>query len=383
MEDVGFFFYGSPVKFGRGQVEVEDSGQFNLGVERVEVQKLRLDQDDLVTIMPPVMKDFARRLDQGRPISTIKGNLGLSWSGKLGDSVHCNWDNVLVILNDNMIQAGIPLEHMQGKVDHVRGWFDGKSLNVNGALKLESVSLLGQQITQLDSPFQIAQGQAGLSNIRGKLLGGVVTGRFGISLDATPRYAAELAVEGADLRRYAETLSGHQAYRGLVSGGLTLNGMGNDLRTLQGQGEAHVSDGNLGELPLILKLISQLQPKFKGSKTKTLFDAADVTLNIRNGESVIDPIKLTGNVISFQGRGKMDVQGHLDLILNPLAGRDRFHVPILSDAVREASGQIFVVRAHGPLAYPKFEIGPLPGVTDTVRSMQIGSRRPSADHALP
>src|SRR5262249_9778515 len=138
MEDVGFFFYGSPVKFGRGQGVVKDSGEVKLGVERVWVQKLRLDQDDPLTINPPGMGDFARRLDQGRPISAIKGNLGLSWSGKLGDSVHCNWDNVLVILNDNLIQAGIPLEHMQGKLDHVSGRFDGQSLDVSGALNLDS-----------------------------------------------------------------------------------------------------------------------------------------------------------------------------------------------------------------------------------------------------
>lgn len=382
MNDVGFYFYGSPVEFARGRVVVKDSGEFDLGVERVVVDKLRLDQDDLVTIMPPVMREFARHLDPGRPISRMTGNLGLSWSGKPGESVHCKWDNVLVVLNDNKILAGVPLEHMQGQLDHVSGWFDGHQLDVRGAMKLNSVNLMGQQLTELESPFKVGKGRAELSNIRGKLLDGLVSGRFEISLDTTPQYYAVVDVDRADLKRYAETVTGRQSYRGLLSGHLELNGMGNDLRTLQGEGGARVEDGNLGELPFMLSLINQLQPKFKGAKAKTLFDSADVTVSIRNGESSLNPIKLKGNVISFLGRGRMDVQGNLDLTLSPLAGRDRLHVPVLSDALREASDQLLVVRARGQITDPNITIGPLPVLSDTIRSMSIGNRRSAADRAL-
>ncbi|SIO31147.1 AsmA-like C-terminal region [Singulisphaera sp. GP187] len=382
MEDVGFMFYGSPVKFASGQVLVADSGQFKLNVEQVTVEKLRLDHEELVTIMPPVMKDFARRLDQGRPIAKINGDLGLSWSGRPQDSVLCDWKNVLVVLNDNTIQAGIPLEHLQGQLDNVHGRFDGQSLEVGGALNLASVRVLGQQITSLESPFTVHHGKAELTNIRGKLLGGVVSGRFGVTLDATPQYETELVVQEADLLRYAETLSGHQTYRGLVSGQLSLNGMGNDLKTLQGHGEAHVVRGNLGELPLVFQLVNDLKRlKFSPGNKDALFDSADVAWNIENGDSRLDAIKLTGNVISFKGRGTMDVQGRLNLALNPLAGRDRFHVPFLSDAIREASGQLFVVSVRGPLASPKFEFTALPRVADSVRSISVGKGRNSREES--
>ena len=206
-----------------------------------------------------------------------------------------------------------------------------------------------------------------------------MSGRFGVTLDDTPQYETELDVQGADLKRYAETISGRQTYGGLVSGQLTLNGMGNDLRTLQGHGEAHVVQGNLGELPFVLKLVNSLKSLKVSPGKNPLFDSADVALKIQNGESVLDPIKLIGNVISFQGRGTMDVQGHLNLKLNPLAGRDRFHVPILSDALREASGQLFVVSVRGPLALPNFAVTPLPSVTDSVRSISIGKGRNSRE----
>lgn len=381
MQNVTFMFYGSPVNFARGQVRVQDSGQFQLNVEQVGVKMLRLDHEQLVTIMPSVMKDFARRLDQGRPIPQISGDLGLSWSGKPQESVLCGWKNVLVVLNDNKIQAGIPLEHLQGQIDHVSGQFDGQSLTVRGALGLQSVSLLGQQVTKLESPFRVEAGKAELTNIRGKLLDGVVSGRFGVTLDNTPKYETELYVHGARLDRYAETLSGRQSFSGSISGQLSLNGMGNDLRTLQGQGWAKVEEGNLGELPLVLKLVNTLRQLKVSPGKNALFDSANVAVTVRNGESRLDPIKLTGNVISFRGVGTMDVQGHLNLKLNPLAGRDRFHVPFLSDALREASGQLFVVSVSGPLADPRFELTPVPVVTDSVRSLSRGKGRNSREDA--
>ena len=286
---------------------------------------------------------------------------------------------MLVLLIDNKINAGIPLEHMQGQLDNVHGRFDGQNLEVGGALSLASVSLLGQQITALESPFKVADGRATLSNISGKLLNGQARGKFAVSLDTTPRYSAELTLEKADLRRYAETINGHQSYSGEVSGWLSLYGMGNDLRTLNGNGEVHVVQGNLGELPAVFSLLKLLKTSKVSQANKAAFDEADVALKIQNGETQLNSIKLTGNVISFQGRGSMDVQGHLALELNPLAGRDRFHVPILSDALREASGQLFVVSVSGTLAAPAFKPSVVPRVTDGVRSLSRGKGRSSRE----
>ncbi len=373
MRDVGFRFHGAPVQFESGVVTVEDSGRFRLGVTGVWVRDFRLDAG-LRKIMPPVMAKFAQRFDEGKPLGAIKGNLGLSWSGP-GQPVICGWDNVMIILNDNAIQTGFPLEHIQGQLDHVRGRFDGDHLDVHGALKLDSVSLLGQQVTDLESPFHVAHDLARLDNIRGKLLGGELDGQFEVSLDKTPRYAASLAVRGADLQSFAKTLPGRQTFRGLVFARLDFNGLGNDLRTLQGQGSAEIVQGDLGELPVVLRLFNFLK---LSPATKTAFDTADVAIAIQNGESVLDPIKLTGNAISLLGRGTLDAQGDLDMRLKVILGRDRIRVPIVSSVLRETTGQIFAIRVRGTPAYPKFTLETLPTASEIAKS--LGNRRlPRAD----
>jgi len=368
MLDVGFKFHDAPVKFAHGTVVVADSGQFALEVYDLRAQDFRLDSR-LRDKMPPVMADFARRLDEGKTFR-VNGNLKLSWSGKLGEPPRCKWDHALVVFNDNTIQAGLPLEHMQGQLANVWGESDGGNLEVHGALDLCSVSLHGQQITQLESPLDVKDGIASLSNIRGRLLGGEIGGGFQVSLDHTPRYNATLELRGADLQSYARSLPGRQRFKGQVSGKLSLSGLGNDLRALQGEGEAHITQGDLGELPgylALLKLLS-LSPA-----TKTWFDSADVAFRIENGKTFVDPIRVTGDVISFHGRGTLDVQGDLDLRLNVLLGRDRFHLLLVSNALRAASGQFFLVRVRGTPAFPKPSLEPFPLATDTFST--IGSRR--------
>ena len=158
-------------------------------------------------------------------------------------------------------------------------------------------------------------------------------------------------MQRADLQQYAKTLPGRQTFRGLVDARLDLNGLGGDLRTLQGAAR-----------PTSPRATSASCRSSSGSsrsspsrpRTKTAFDSADVALTIRNGKTYLDPIQFTGDAFSLHGRGTMDVQGDLDLRLRVLYGRDRVHLRLVSDALREASGQFLVVRVRGTPSFPKF-----------------------------
>ena len=72
----------------------------------------------------------------------------------------------------------------------------------------------------------------------------------------------------------------------------------------------------------------------------------------------------------------MDVQGDLDLGLRVLYGRDRWRLPLLSDALREASGQLLVIRVTGTPSFPKFKLAASPRrSTPSSRSASAGRAR--------
>lgn len=361
MSDVGFDFHGSPVDFRTGEVHVHDGGRFDMRVRDLHVTDFRIDAA-LRQLMPPVMAQFAHRLDEAHTF-TMRADLGLGWDGP-GHPAWCEWSKGLAVFSGNSIQAGLPLEHIRGQIEGVRGKFDGEALEVHGLLNLESVALMGQQITRLKSPLDVVGGKARLGPISGNLLDGKLAGTIAVGLDATPTYSSDLTLDAADLQSLARTLPGRQTFKGLVTGRLALSGIGYDVRTLQGNGEAHITQGDLGELPAALRLFKLLN---LSRATKTAFDSADVAMHIRDGRTTLAPIQLTGDAFSLRGAGTLDTQGELNLRLRLLYGRDSWHVRGLSDALREASGNIFDIHVTGPVASPQPKLEALPLATDAFR----------------
>jgi AsmA-like C-terminal region len=378
MNDVNFKFRGAPVTFSHGKVFLEDSGRFDLVVNDLDVKDIRVD-DDLRKKMPRLMAQFALRLDDGHAFRA-RGDLQIYWTGERDVPAWCKWKNTLVVFDGNAVKTGIPLEHIYGRLKSVSGASNGQMLDVEGILQLDSVSLLGQQITAVESPFHIKEGVARLDNVQGHFLKGELVGEnCWVTLDATPRYHAALSIRGARLQEYALTIPGRQSYRGNINAGIELNGWGSDVRNLHGGGDAHITEGYLGELPALFKLATMvattlnlpglaLTGRARGAG-KTPFDSADVVFTIAHGLTTFDPIKFTGNAFSLQGQGTMNPQGNLDLQLNVLWGRDQLHIPLLSDLTREASTPILIVKVEGTPSYPQYGITPLPLVNKVLQAL--------------
>ena len=126
-----------------------------------------------------------------------------------------------------------------------------------------------------------------------------------------PSISASLQLAGAQLEEYARTLPGRQSYRGALEAAIDLSGLGNNVRSIQGKGEAHITQGDLGELPVALRFINFLNsnlPLFDAPRTsgKSFFDSADVVFRIDHGTTILNPIKLTGSAVSLQGKGNRD-----------------------------------------------------------------------------
>lgn len=332
MSDVRFTFHNAAVEFPAGEVQVEDSGKFDLSVKGLWVRNL-LFNANLRRIMPSLMAQFAMRLDDGHAFSA-SGNIAIGWSGEPGVPARCQWENTRVVLTDNKLNAGIPLEHVNGKLKDVWGWSDGRSLEVHGILDIDSVIFADLQLSQLQGPLVVKDGVAELKSLRGRLLGGIVYGDGRISLTDAPNYAGSVQLSGAQLQEYAKSVPGRQSYRGLVNAQATFSGQGSDIRTLQGRGEAHVVDGDIGELPIVLKYLKSFNNLLKSPKSagRAMFDSADLVFRINNGVTHFDEIKLTGDAVSLRGKGTRDTLNNIDLRFDVAYGRNTFDVPILQRA---------------------------------------------------
>lgn len=381
MADVKCVFREAPVSCDRGTVVLHDTGAFELEVTDLLVTKLRLDSE-LRKIMPPVMAEFAQRLDDGRTL-WFRGDMQIGWSGRAGEPATCSWQNGVVVFNGNSIQTELPLESLQGEVRAIDGWSDGQDISVTGFVDLASIRLQGQQVTQLRSPVVVDAGWARFHDIQGEVLGGRVLGQVAVSLDATPRFEAQIELDGADLARTTMTLPGKSGIQGRLDSRIDLAGEGNDLRTITGSGWARVADGDLGKLPMALRWtkVASFRPP-----TKTAFDSAEVQLSLDGGQAVLNSIKFTGDAFSLIGSGTVSLLGdrELNLRLQPLYGRSERPLPVVGPAMREATGRVVDIRVTGPLSSPKIDPEPLPDVlTRASGAIRRLSDRDSAEPGRP
>ena len=365
MRDVDFMFHGAPVRFAEGEVEVKDSGAFDLAVRELRVRDMKFDSG-LRRLMPRLMAQFTSRLDDGNPF-TATGNLKIGWSGEADELAWCSWDQSRVFFLGNSIRAGVPLEHIQGQLDQLSGSSNGRNLEVRGIMDIKSVDFAGLQITELKGPIEVREGVARLKSVRGRLLGGELFGDGEITLADDPRYQASLRLTSGDLQAYARSLPGHQDFRGVVNARVEFNGWGSEIRNMQGRGEGHITEGDIGQLPTAFRLVKGLnQALSRGASPrgtgKTAFDSADLVFQIVNGTTNFEQIKLTGGAFSLVGRGTRDPLDNIDLRLEPIYGRGRFGVPVFSTLLREASGQLMVVRVRGTLTQPKVDLEPIPQI---------------------
>ena len=84
-------------------------------MNELDVKDIRFDAD-LRKKMPPLMAQFALRLDDGHAFRA-RGNLQIGWTGEPGVPAWCSWEKMRVVFNDNTVKTGIPLEHIQGEID--------------------------------------------------------------------------------------------------------------------------------------------------------------------------------------------------------------------------------------------------------------------------
>ena len=245
MRDVNFFFHGAPVQFASGEVVVEDSGRFALAVSDLWVKDIRFDSS-LRNIMPPL--DGAVRPAAGRR-PAVHGDGATSRSaGRACPASRpgAAGTRTRAVFIDNTIKAGIPLEHIQGQLEEVRGWSDGRALEVHGIMQAGQRQPAGpaDHRARVAVPRR-ARRRRGWTTCAGRLLGGELLGNGSISLDDTPKYSTSLRLQGRRAPGVRQDPAGPAVLpRHAERRDRALSGLGSDVAERPGQGRgAHHPGG--------------------------------------------------------------------------------------------------------------------------------------------
>ena len=155
---------------------------------------------------------------------------------------------------------------------------------------------------------------------------------------------------------------------GEIIAGLYLQGKGEGLNGLRGNGTIDVPEGKMYRLPLLLDLMKWLGLRLPD---RTAFEQAHARFNIEGPRVNVEKLDLFGNAISVRGKGSLRLDGSdLDLDLNADWGRISEFLPSTVNRItRGISDQLLKIKVKGSISNAKFEKQIVPFVTNPLKKL--------------
>ena len=286
--------------------------------------------------------------------------------------------NVRLDTDAAKLHIGVPLENVSGSMQ-LEGRYDGQATACRGRLKLDSLSLLRMQLTQVEGPvwldenraavgyFAAPAGQSSGESLHGTLYSGQVHFDGQSWIENGRKFYLQTTLANAQLAPLAQLWAPQvERLSGLAQGWVRLWGDSGSINSLQGDGTIQLHNAYIFELPVFLATMRQLSRPDLDTRA---FDACVAQFTIANRQIQFPRMEFKGDALSLIGEGKIDFDRRVDLNFYTMMGRNNFYVPLLTEIARASSQQIFWVEVTGNLANPQTTRKILPVLNDGLRRL--------------
>ncbi len=382
-----FSAWHGAVKMGcNGACSFQPDGGWQLRLDRITVDGLRLDRQ-FMQFLPPQLKKNLGELNATGRISLPDGSLVVTRSGDPAKPADWQWSFPLD-LNQVGLDCGVRLENLFGNV-RVGGWSDGTRFQMRGETALWSMTYRDLQFTEVTGPFWIdeqkamfgswvaqqdnqslARGQppATPRHVVANVVGGTIYGDGFAFMGQQPSYRVQCHLVDADLAACDRELTGKDRnLRGRVLADAELRGTGHTARGLTGRGSLHLREANIYELQGMVALLKTLSLK---PPDPNAFSTSDADFHIEDERVKFDKLNFNGDAFSLAGKGEMSFQGEMNVVFRATLGRGDAGIPLIRNLFASASQQILEIHGTGNVRNPQFKQEALPGLNQALKNLK-------------
>lgn len=293
------------------------------------------------------------------------------------DGFELDWD-VRLDMDRGRFYVGVIAENVFGSIS-LNGRYANESVRCAGSIALDSLHWNDMQFTDVRGPLWIEDERVGVgsmarpddeattpNSLTGNLFGGTLRldGQCWQALEK--QFYIQASVSNMDIKK-----AGQQKAPSLNEVGGTANiafrvGGGESTESMRGEGIFQLREANIYELPVVLSMLKMMKTR---RRDRTAFDASNADFTIQGNSINVTKVELLGDAISLVGKGTMTMDHEVDLDFYTVAGRNRFHIPVLSDLAKASSQQILWLRVDGSLENPQVRSEILPGLNESVRQL--------------
>jgi len=369
---------GAVVRVDRGRIDnLAGEPSFELVLS---AENLPLDEH-LRALLPPAQQDLWDRMAPSGYLSFPKDNITVS-GGPTGDAERVITYHGNLRFRDVAFTLGLEFKEVTGKLSlagqlvsrrEVELEAPGGSLKgadesphrvvshrCRGTGRLTRLVASGKPLTNVTLSFLKEGSLLGFSTVEADIYGGRLAGAVRLGLEPEEvTYGCRLHLDGLDLGPFVRDTFAYRGEElvGTLAGDVVLQGVGPGRRDLVGQGTLTIVDGELYQMPLILRILSLLQLSVP---REAAFSRAAIDYYVIEQELVINELDLWGRGLNIFGSGRVTPANDLDLTLFSGFGRGYLpHVPLLSDAVELLGKQLVRLRVAGTFTEPAVTVEPL------------------------
>jgi hypothetical protein len=159
-------------------------------------------------------------------------------------------------------------------------------------------------------------------------------------------YTASIAVEGVDFPRLTDLYFKYQTARGELSGTYDFRGIGDDARTINGEGKIRIANGDVFAIPVFGPLSGFVAAIIPGAGY-SVAKQASASFTIKSGVIHTEDFKVSGKLFGMLGHGDIHfLEDKLDFEIRMNAnGPGALLTPVYS---------LFEYKGEGPLEKPSW-----------------------------
>jgi hypothetical protein len=293
---------------------LEVNGTIGEGVLNLEMDAVGLALDDEVKrAVPPEVGAFLKQ-SKLSAVVTLRASFRIRKGGEKRFTLD-------LAISKGVIDTDPKLEGLEAHAS-VEGFHDAKGLWLHGPIGFSSVTVAGKRLTDGAASLSVMGPKINIVNIKATAYGGLIAGQsFWVDTDTGEIGSDALTVDRLDIREFTLDTQGYS--KKALSGKASLEvhalaGRASDPSTLTGTGRLKIQDGALWDIPLFASLFT-LNPQDLFKK-KNQFDAAVIDFRIKNRKFDIGRLSFTSDSVSVIGKGTVDFDGNLDLMLKTRTG---------------------------------------------------------------
>ena len=386
------------------QIQPAAGVDWRLHLPEIAITRLIADEE-LHKVLPESIRTAVKQIDPRGPFDMVLA-LDMKQYRAPEPTVTASF-KLDTTLKDNRLNAGVTLERATGHVSLINGTWDGQLLAAEGYVDLDSAQVWDLPLSQLEGPFSIVGNRitAGKPPVGSpqpyseknpfaerEVVANLYDGKVSLNAEAVvdhenslnTKYDAEVNLRNAKLELWAKEKGSRERLRGPVNGRIAFHGVGPSPLGVEGVGYVDITQAQLYELPVLIKVFSMTNFRSQDDKA---FKYAYADFQIRQGQFDFTGIQLVGDAISLVGRGKVGFAGEQDGRISFDFYTDaRNRVPVLEPIIQRVASRWVWVRVDGTIDNYKAVIQPrVPILDDAIKGLMNGieSGQPRVPSSIP